>query len=142
MSADSNAAPRHRRLEWYRRSPRLWACRFQNSCASSTSRCPAKPAELKLHQSGSSWLFNTKLASSPDEEGACSYQVSSKSPATELTLTSHLNKHMAELGLCARREADEWIGRGWVKANAQVVPTGPQVTADARIKVEPEVRMQ
>jgi 23S rRNA pseudouridine2604 synthase len=49
---------------------------------------------------------------------------------------------MAELGLCARREADEWIARGWVKANAQVVPTGPQVTADARIKVEPKVRMQ
>ena len=29
--------------------------------------------------------------------------------------TSRLNKRMAELGLCSRREADDWIAKGWVK---------------------------
>ena len=29
------------------------------------------------------------------------------------TLT-RLNKRMAELGLCSRREADDWIAKGWV----------------------------
>ena len=28
--------------------------------------------------------------------------------------TSRLNKRMAELGLCSRREADDWIAKGWV----------------------------
>ena len=31
--------------------------------------------------------------------------------------TSRLNKRMAELGLCSRREADDWIAQGWVKVN-------------------------
>ncbi|MBM3409947.1 MAG: RNA-binding protein, partial [Betaproteobacteria bacterium] len=26
-----------------------------------------------------------------------------------------LSKRMSELGLCSRREADEWIENGWVK---------------------------
>ncbi|MBQ9239923.1 MAG: RNA-binding protein, partial [Duodenibacillus sp.] len=26
-----------------------------------------------------------------------------------------LSKRMSELGLCSRREADEWIERGWVR---------------------------
>ena len=28
--------------------------------------------------------------------------------------TMRLNKRMAEMGLASRREADEWIGKGWV----------------------------
>ena len=31
--------------------------------------------------------------------------------------TTRLNKRMAELGLCSRREADDWIARGWVRVN-------------------------
>jgi 23S rRNA pseudouridine2604 synthase len=30
-----------------------------------------------------------------------------------------LSKRMAELGLCSRREADEWIARGWVFVDGQ-----------------------
>ena len=30
-----------------------------------------------------------------------------------------LNKRMAELGMCSRREADEWIAKGWVRVNGQ-----------------------
>lgn len=56
--------------------------------------------------------------------------------------TSRLNKRMAELGLCSRREADDWIAKGWVKVNGQVAPMGLQVTADARIDVDPKARGQ
>lgn len=49
-----------------------------------------------------------------------------------------LNKRLADMGLCSRREADEWIERGWVRVNGQVagmgVKVGPQdtVTVDKR----------
>jgi 23S rRNA pseudouridine2604 synthase len=56
--------------------------------------------------------------------------------------TTRLNKRMAELGLCSRREADEWIARGWVRVNGAVAPMGLQVAADARIEVDPRARGQ
>lgn len=49
---------------------------------------------------------------------------------------------MAELGLCSRREADDWISRGWVKVNGQVAPMGLQVSADARIDIDRQARGQ
>ncbi len=42
---------------------------------------------------------------------------------------------MAELGMASRREADDWIGRGWVKVNGVVASMGQQVAPDARIEV-------
>jgi 23S rRNA pseudouridine2604 synthase len=56
--------------------------------------------------------------------------------------TTRLNKRMADLGLCSRREADEWIARGWVKVNGQVATMGLQVAPDARIEVDPKARGQ
>jgi len=56
--------------------------------------------------------------------------------------TSRLNKRMAELGMCSRREADDWISRGWVKVDGQVAPMGLQVTPQARIDVDPRARGQ
>jgi 23S rRNA pseudouridine2604 synthase len=56
--------------------------------------------------------------------------------------TTRLNKRMAELGLCSRREADEWISRGWVRVNGQVAQMGMQVDANARIDVDPKARGQ
>ncbi len=50
--------------------------------------------------------------------------------------TSRLNKRMAELGLCSRREADAWIEQGWVRVNGQVAGMGMQVTPADRITVE------
>ena len=43
---------------------------------------------------------------------------------------------MAQLGLCSRREADEWIAQGWVKVNGAVAPMGLQVTDADRIDVD------
>ena len=58
------------------------------------------------------------------------------------TGTVRLNKRMAELGLASRREADDWIGRGWVKVNGQVAAMGMQVGADARIEVSKQAQGQ
>ncbi|MDR6213011.1 23S rRNA pseudouridine2604 synthase [Paracidovorax wautersii] len=50
--------------------------------------------------------------------------------------TLRLNKRMADLGLCSRREADDWIAQGWVKVNGVVAPMGLQVMPTDRIEVE------
>jgi len=47
-----------------------------------------------------------------------------------------LSKRMAELGLCSRREADEWISNGWVKVDGVVTDTlGTRIAPDARIEI-------
>ncbi len=53
-----------------------------------------------------------------------------------------LNKRMAELGLCSRREADAWIARGWVLVNGQPAEMGQPVAPDASIEVLPQARHQ
>jgi len=58
------------------------------------------------------------------------------------TGTTRLNKRMAELGMASRREADDWIGRGWVKVNGQVAEMGMQVLPDARIEVTKQAQGQ
>ena len=48
-----------------------------------------------------------------------------------------LSKRMGELGLCSRREADDWIARGWVKVDGRVVSElGTRVSPQAHIEVE------
>ena len=48
-----------------------------------------------------------------------------------------LSKRMSELGLCSRREADEWIARGWVRVDGQVVSElGSKITPDQKVTVE------
>jgi 23S rRNA pseudouridine2604 synthase len=44
---------------------------------------------------------------------------------------------MSELGLCSRREADEWIARGWVRVDGQVVSElGSKVLPSQRVTVD------
>ena len=38
-----------------------------------------------------------------------------------------LNKHLARTGVCSRREADDWIARGWVRINGRPVEMGQKV---------------
>ncbi len=48
---------------------------------------------------------------------------------------------MSELGLCSRREADEWIENGWVKVNGKVEATlGTRVPPDAQIEIDANAR--
>jgi 23S rRNA pseudouridine2604 synthase len=45
---------------------------------------------------------------------------------------------MSELGLCSRREADEWIENGWVRVDGVVMNTlGTRVPPAARIEIDP-----
>ncbi|MDD5028833.1 MAG: pseudouridine synthase [Rhodoferax sp.] len=54
--------------------------------------------------------------------------------------TLRLNKRMAELGLASRREADDWIAKGWVKVNGKVAEMGMQVLPDVRIEIDPQAK--
>ena len=47
--------------------------------------------------------------------------------------TVRLNKRMADLGLCSRREADDWIARGWVRVNGLPAVIGQPVAINARM---------
>ena len=63
-------------------------------------------------------------------------------PAQGTHGTQRLNKRMADLGMCSRREADSWIEKGWVKVNGQLAPVGLQVTPVDRIDVDPAAKGQ
>lgn len=70
-------------------------------------------------------------------------RVRAASPAAPLSAAAvRLNKRMAELGLCSRREADDWIARGWVQVNGQPAVLGQPVPADARIEVHRQAQQQ
>jgi len=56
--------------------------------------------------------------------------------------TTRLNKRLAELGLCSRREADDWIARGWVYVNGRVAEMGVKVTPQDRVTVERAAQRQ
>jgi len=68
--------------------------------------------------------------------------VSSAHPSASGATTVRLNKRMAELGLCSRREADAWIEQGWVMVNGQVAEMGMQVGSTDQITVEREAQAQ
>ena len=52
--------------------------------------------------------------------------------------TLRLSKLMSELGLCSRREADEWIEKGWVLVDGERIDTlGTKVRPDQRIEIDP-----
>lgn len=54
-----------------------------------------------------------------------------------MTEPVRLSKRMSELGLCSRREADEWIERGWVRVDGQIVSQlGSKVLPHQKISVE------
>ena len=57
-------------------------------------------------------------------------------------VTMRLNKRMAELGICSRREADDWIARGWVLVNGEPTVLGQHITADAHIEVNRQAEQQ
>jgi 23S rRNA pseudouridine2604 synthase len=55
-------------------------------------------------------------------------------PTSENAELPRLSKRMAELGLCSRREADEWIANGWVKVDGVIIDAlGTRIQKDAEI---------
>lgn len=54
-----------------------------------------------------------------------------------------LSKRMSELGIASRREADEWIAKGWVRVDGQVVSElGSRVLPGQHITVDAKARHQ
>ncbi|GAA4321360.1 rRNA pseudouridine synthase [Pigmentiphaga soli] len=54
-----------------------------------------------------------------------------------MTEPLRLSKRMAELGLCSRREADDWISKGWVRVDGAVVDVlGSKVLPQQKITVD------
>lgn len=56
--------------------------------------------------------------------------------------TVRLNKRLADMGLCSRREADDWIARGWVQVNGRVATMGLQVAPSDRVTVDRQAEGQ
>jgi 23S rRNA pseudouridine2604 synthase len=72
-------------------------------------------------------------------------RLGTQSPSGNSQPSSHenprLSKRMGELGLCSRREADEWIVNGWVRVDGQVVDTlGVRVSPETLIEIDPAAR--
>lgn len=54
-----------------------------------------------------------------------------------------LSKRMSELGLASRREADEWIEKGWVRVDGEVVrELGSRVLPDQAVTIDSQARQQ
>ena len=54
-----------------------------------------------------------------------------------------LSKRMSELGIASRREADEWIAKGWVRVDGRVVSElGSRVLPGQRITLDAKARFQ
>ena len=50
---------------------------------------------------------------------------------------------MSELGLCSRREADEWIAKGWVRVDGKVIAElGSKVLPHQKITIEKQAQAQ
>lgn len=62
--------------------------------------------------------------------------------ATDGSEGTRLNKRMAELRMCSRREGDAWIEQGWVTVNGVVAEMGQLVQPTDRIEVSEQAKEQ
>ena len=80
----------------------------------------------------------------PTEQPASPPSAAPAAPA--LPEAMRLNKRMAALGLCSRREADNWISQGWVRVNGQPAimgqPVGPSDHIEIHRQAEQQQRLQ
>lgn len=62
---------------------------------------------------------------------------------TESDDQPRLSKRLSELGLCSRREAEDWIINGWVRVEGRVIDVlGTRVSRTARIEIDRRAREQ
>lgn len=60
-----------------------------------------------------------------------------------MTEPLRLSKRMSELGLCSRREADDWIVKGWVRVDGKVISElGSKVLPDQKVTIERQAAAQ
>ena len=64
-------------------------------------------------------------------------------PAPHAPGSMRLSKRMSELGISSRCEADEWIAKGWVRVDDQVVSElGSRVVPSQRVTVDAKAKFQ
>jgi 23S rRNA pseudouridine2604 synthase len=63
-------------------------------------------------------------------------------PRPPLATGIRLSKLMTERGMASRREADEWIGAGWIRVDGRVAVLGQRVQGHERIEVDAPARRQ
>lgn len=118
-----------------------------------TLQSPAKPAtpaaKSRNVRLGGSPSAARRGPSAPMQEPRASSTPPKRPPdpvvaprATDASGRVRLNKRMAELGLCSRREADEWIARGWVRVDGKPALMGQPVAPDVEIEIAPQARHQ
>jgi 23S rRNA pseudouridine2604 synthase len=88
------------------------------------ARPAPRPAPRKSAQSIDSASTSSGSASAADTAG-----------------TMRLSKRMSELGLCSRREADEWIENGWVRVDGVLVDAlGSRIRPEQKIEISADAR--
>jgi 23S rRNA pseudouridine2604 synthase len=56
---------------------------------------------------------------------------------------TRLSKIMSEKGICSRREADDFIRKGWVLVDGErITQLGTKITPNQRVELSPEARQQ
>jgi len=64
-------------------------------------------------------------------------------PAAAGSEPLRLSKRMSELGLCSRREADEWIEKGWVRVDGErVTQLGTKILPQQKITIDRAARSE
>ncbi|SFD80764.1 23S rRNA pseudouridine2604 synthase [Paracidovorax konjaci] len=122
------------------RPPGRFTLRSTEAAAAPAVRSAAPPPAPRA--AGGPAAVRAPAPARPDRAPAGPGHIGSVARAEGPAGTARLNKRMAELGLCSRREADAWIEQGWVRVNGQVAPMGLQVTPLDRIEVDPAAQGQ
>jgi len=99
------------------------------------------PAPPRSGPSGPNTAFGSRPPARPrfeDDEDDAPSVVHAEKPGS-----LRLSKRMSELGIASRREADEWIPKGWVRVDDKVVKElGSRVMPDQRITIDAAARHQ
>jgi 23S rRNA pseudouridine2604 synthase len=104
---------------------------------SATGRREANAPSVRGHPAAARAL---RTAALPSETAPAKRRAALRPPTAPLARRwrRRLSKLMSELGLCSRREADEWIENGWVRVDGEKIDTlGTKVRPDQRVEIDP-----
>jgi len=97
-----------------------------------TPRTARRPAETTPPRAGAK-----RASPRPTAPRAAAQATPAAPPRAHPPGSVRLSKRMSELGLTSRREADEWIERGWVRVDGEVVSElGSRVLPHQKITID------
>jgi len=106
---------------------------------------PARPHKPPLPPRPANAAPNTAFAAraKPRPPAAPSTASAPAAAAAHAPGSLRLSKRMSELGLASRREADEWIAKGWVRVDGAVVAElGARVLPEQQVTLDKRARSQ